>query len=124
MSKDELNWQVLERLGYKIVKPLGYANFVLLDNRGKIVGGDFGDPYSSAKSLNTIPLYSERIDDAAELIRGKSFQINAVADGTFYVSIETLWFAIGQDIAEAICLAWIGWHDAKRGSSDYNKGNE
>ena len=117
-SLDELNWDVLVALGWKI-EPVekfhGRQLYSIFDPTGRVRGTDEGDPYSVAKRQGSIPLYAMSETMALKLLEDYEYTINrryytnsqGVRTLLYYVSLLNEKVFFSQDLAYAVCKCFL-----------------
>ena len=118
-SLDELNWDVLVALGWKI-EPVdqfhGSKYYSIFDPLGSVRATDEGDPYAVAKRCGSIPLFAMSETMAIKLLDSRPFVIQHVRITTsqgieryvYHVSLpDSPNVHVDENLAVAICNCFL-----------------
>ena len=120
-TPDELNWDVLASLGWKIVNGEYYNGrqlYEIRDATNRVRGTDEGNPYARAKALGNLPMYSMNATMALTLLEDVEYTIAKRFDKTSQGIQRTVYnITIGadrqykgyDDLAYAVCQAYLKW---------------
>lgn len=117
-ANDELNWDVLSRLGWTIRASQSFeGEFVICDPQGEVLGTDAGDPYGRAKRLGNVPLYPLDLNSAVRLLEeipyvlthdSRGYTLSATVNGESQIVLNQ------SSLAVAICRLFIMIKDVSK----------